>query len=86
MYDKPKITAKELKEVRQVLASRNFTQQQRDRVEEIFLGDMDEEDEKKGIDARELEERIKWMRSHKSRHGFSDSQIDLIEQELQERL
>ena len=87
MYNnKPRITVKDFKELRQVLASHNFTPHQRDRVTQIFLGDMEESGEQQGIDARELADRIKWMRSHKSQHGFSDGQIDLIERELEQRL
>jgi hypothetical protein len=50
-------------------------------VEEIFSGDMHEtvtSNHPKGIDADELEMRLKWMRENKYKHGLSDEEINKV--------
>ena len=85
MY-KPRISREEFKRFRQSLVVHNFSERERDRIEEIFRGDLDESGDFSGIDAGELERGIKYLREHKSSHNFSDEQIDLVEKELRERL
>ena len=48
----------------------------------IFRADLDEpESEQQGIDEKELERGIEWMRENKSVHRISDSKIDIFEEE-----
>ncbi len=82
---KPKVNPKEFKKVRFNLEIKGFSRQERDRVEEIFSGDMYEQvnsNTPKGIDKQEITDRIAWMRANKSKHHFSDAQISIIESEL----
>lgn len=84
--DKPRVSKLEFQKVRNALAYHNFTELQRDKVEQIFRGDLDEEADFAGVDEKELEKGITWMRENKSKHNFSDSQIDLIESEMKKYL
>lgn len=84
--ERPRVSKLEFQKVRNALAYHNFTELQRDRVEEIFRGDQEEESDFAGVDERELERGIVWMRENKSKHGFSDAQIDLIESEMKKYL
>lgn len=40
--DKPRVSKLEFKEIRQVLASHDFSQQERDEFEQVFRGDLEE--------------------------------------------
>ena len=84
--DRPRVSKLEFQKVRNELAYHNFTELQRDKVEQIFRGDQEEEGDFAGVDARELENGVAWMRANKSKHGFSDSQIELIETEMKKYL
>lgn len=87
---KPRVTNKEFKKVRGDLMSEGMNKRQRDRVEEIFSGDMHDEhpteSHPKGLEESEINARVKWMRENKSKHTFSDHQIDEIEASLKKRL
>jgi hypothetical protein len=86
---KPRVTEKEFKKVRSDLASDGMNIRHRDRVEEIFSGDMYEKvtsTQPRGIDKDELEMRLKWMRDNKNMHGLSDNEIDRVEARLRKRL
>lgn len=87
--NKPRITEKEFKKARGEMLNAGLNKRQRDRVEEIFSGDMYEQitdSHPKGIEKDELEQRIKWMRENKSKHGLSDHEIDEVEASLRKRL
>lgn len=82
----PIISHEEFREARVALGNQGFTSEQRDKLEEIFRGDLDEAGDAAGIDGFELERGIKWLKEHRSLHHFSDHQIELIETELRKRL
>jgi hypothetical protein len=87
--DKPRVSEKEFKKARADLMYKGVSKRHRDRVEEIFSGDMHEavsDSHPKGIEKDELEMRIKWMRENKSKHGLSDHEIDEVEASLKKRL
>ncbi len=84
--DRPRISKLEFQKVRSGLVFHDFSKFQRDKVEEIFRGDLEEEGDWSGIDEHELEKGISWMRANKSKHGFSDNQIDLVEAEMRKYL
>jgi actin-like ATPase involved in cell morphogenesis len=84
---KLRVTEKEWQKVRSELAGHNFTEKERDRVEEIFRADMYEEKEKeKGISEEEINKGIAWMREHVDEHHISETKIDILERELRSRL
>ena len=87
MFDKPHVSKLEFEKVIQALVSHNFTQVERNRVRELFVGDMTEAGyQQSGIDKGEIETKIKWLREHKSQHTFSDDQITILESKLLEYL
>ncbi len=84
---KPKVTEKEWQKVRSELAANNFTEKERDRIEEIFRGDIYEDREKdKGIDEQEIDKGILWMREHVSEHHISLEKIDILERKLKAKI
>ncbi len=86
---KPKVSAKEFKMVRGDLSVHGFTEIERDRVEQIFSGDLYEQVNSttaKGVDEQEITDRIAWLHNNKSKHTFSDAKIDIIEQVLRKYL
>lgn len=87
--NKPRVTAKEFKKVRGEMMNQGFNKLQRDRMEAIFKPDLYEKPtvaHKKGLEAGEIDARVKWLRENKSKHKFSDHQIDEIESDFKERL
>lgn len=86
---KPKVTKEEFKKVRGDLSVHGFTEHERDRVEEIFSGDLYEQvnsSTPKGIDEQEITDRIAWLRTNKDKHPFSDQKITIIENTLRKYL
>lgn len=84
---KPRITEKEFKKVRSALQGEGFSSVDRNKIEALFSGDMYESGANaRGIDAKELAEKLKWLRAHKSKHGFSNDEIDKIEACLEKYL
>ena len=73
--------------IRSRLRSKNLTAIEVDVVSMIFRADLDEPEElQKGIDEKELERGIAWMREHKKIHKLSDSNIDSVEEVLKREL
>jgi hypothetical protein len=84
---KPRITEIEFKKIRAELAGDNFTEKERDRIEEIFRADLHEEKERdKGIDGEEIDRGIAWMREHVNEHRISLEKIDILERKLKAKL
>lgn len=86
---KPRVTDKEFKKVRGEMVEQGFSKKQRDRAEAIFKPDLYETptpSHKKGLEVGEIDARIKWLRENKSKHSFSDHQIDEMEADLKKRL
>ena len=86
---KPRVTGKEFKKVRGDLMTEGFTKKQRDRAEAIFKPDLYETatpSHKKGLEETEIDARVKWLRENKSKHTFSDDQINEMEAALKKRL
>ncbi len=81
--NKPRITPQKFKRVRSNLAAAGFSVDKRNRLEGIFSGDMNGKvtaTNPKGIDEKELEIRLKWLKNNKSKHNFTDQEIDKIEE------
>ncbi|MFA5934839.1 MAG: hypothetical protein WC827_03080 [Candidatus Paceibacterota bacterium] len=84
---KPKITESEFKKIRAHLYNKDFTSDQLDKIEGIFRGDLYEDrDSDKGIDEKELERAIAWMRDNMSTHNISEQKIATLEEEMKKVL
>lgn len=84
---KPHVSQKEFQKTLSELYSKGFTHSEIDKIKEIFLGNFNQSNsEDKGIDKKELEKMIAWLREHKSVHGISDNHINILETELLERI
>jgi len=71
------------KEVRPVLASKDFTKDERDYIEGIFHGDIEEStDYERGIDDKELERGLRFIREHMDAHTLTKEQIDILEEAM----
>ena len=81
---KPRVTREEWKTVRGILYSNhNFTTKELDKVEEIFRGDMTEENAlDQGIDSVELVKGLQYMRDHLNVHYISLDKINDLEVEM----
>lgn len=81
------VSKNEFKKVRSRLHSKDFTEKEIDRVEEIFNGDLNESsDLERGIDSKEIDRVISWLKAHKSEHTLSDTQIAIVESSMREYL
>ncbi|OHA13980.1 MAG: hypothetical protein A2909_01695 [Candidatus Tagabacteria bacterium RIFCSPLOWO2_01_FULL_39_11] len=85
-YNKPKITEKEFKKTNSIFNIKGFTMKERDKVKQIFRGDMDEKGVQKGVDKDELAKGIDWMRKNPKSHEISGKKIDIIEEKLKKQL
>ena len=84
---KPRVGKEEFSRVLSNLSAKGFTQREREDLQKIFRADMYETSElEQGIDTKEIEAAITWMRTNPSKHTFSTEQISLLEQELRNKL
>lgn len=72
--------------VRSALATKNFSLHERNKIESMFVGDMAETGIEKGIDKKEVDNRIQWMKKNKRMHGLSDEKIETLKKELYKHL
>ena len=84
---KKKVSKLEFKQVRTILHHKGFSGREIDQVEMIFRADLNESSQyEQGIDAKEIEKGVKWMKKNKSSHGLSSNRIDTIESALKSKL
>ncbi|OHA26450.1 MAG: hypothetical protein A3C06_02630 [Candidatus Taylorbacteria bacterium RIFCSPHIGHO2_02_FULL_46_13] len=85
---KPRVTKQEFhQKVRQSLYGNGFSHKELDQLEGYFGGDMHESGAShSGIDAKEVDRGVTWLREHKNDHTFSPKQIDDIETEFKKHL
>jgi len=83
---KPKVSEREFSKTRQILSAQGFSKRERDKLKQIFRGDMYEKGAQAGIDKDELARGIDWMRKNRSAHGFSDEKIKKLEEHLKKQL
>ena len=87
---KPRVTDKEFLKVLADLRSKGMSHQQLNRLREILAGDMQDQNPTRnhphGLEESEINARMKWMRENKHIDGFSDHQINEIEESLKKRL
>jgi len=81
------VSEREFKRIRSNLRRMGLSRDHVSEVDKIFHGDLsDRNGGYRGIDEREIERGIEWMRENKSSHNLSDSHIDTIEEELTKNL
>lgn len=81
------ISQTEFKELQSELYSKGFNKNEREEVEKIFRGDLNESSEyERGIDAEEIENALKWMRENMKNHNIPSKKIDLLEELLKAKL
>ena len=84
---KKTVSQEEFKDLLSLLYSKGFSKYEREEVEKIFRGDLYESsDYERGIDAKEIENAIQWMRKHMSNHNIPSQKVDLLEELLQKKL
>jgi len=86
---KQRVTEQEYKKVKSALWSEGFSQRERDKIDDIFAPDFKMQETSshpRGLEASEIDARIKWMKENKSKHGFSDGKINEIEATLKRKL
>ena len=85
---KPRVSKEEWnKKVRNALFGRGLKEKEIDFIEGLFSGDMHEErEEERGIQAAEIDERVKWLKANSNLHTLTPEQISIVEQELKKRL
>ncbi|MEI6528395.1 MAG: hypothetical protein WCO10_01845 [bacterium] len=87
--NKPHVTGKEYKKAKGEMYSQGFNKRERAKVDQIFGPDYymkATDSHPRGLEKGEIEARIKWMRDNKSKHTFSDHEINEIEQDFKKRL
>ena len=84
---RPYISKEEWLKIRNNLYSvHNFSIIELDRAEDIFRGDMDEDDVNYGIDTKELSKGIQYMKEHTNIHHISLEKITILEAEMMKYL
>ena len=71
------------------MMNQGFSKIKRDKMEAIFKPDLYEKPtdaHRKGLEEGEINARIQWLKENKSKHTFSDSQIEKIEEDFKKRL
>lgn len=81
-----KVSGQEFDDIRKNLANHGFNERERDKVKEIFRGDMDEDGSYKGIDSQEAAKTLKWMEENKNVHGLSQQKIDILKEQINKHL
>jgi hypothetical protein len=85
---KPRVTGKEYIKAKGELRNKGFNSIQIANVDKFFAPEFNiaaTPSHPKGLEKKEIDARIKWMREHKSKHSFDDKQIDEIEESLTKR-
>lgn len=83
---KPNISKREFREICADLRNEGLNIRQIKEIEQTFLGDLNEKGVQKGIDKKELKERISWMRKNKKFLRIPEDKIDILEKKLKEEL
>ena len=82
----PRVSKTEFEKVRAHLSTKGWSREKINRVEDVFRGDLMESGSDEGISKKELGTGIDWLRESKSKHRFTDEDINEIERSLRERL
>jgi hypothetical protein len=84
---KPKVTKKELKRAAyQLDVHQGFSKKDVTDMRKVLSGHMNELGSQRGLDKKEIDASLKWMRNNMSKHSLSRKQVDKMEKELRKRL
>ena len=83
---KPKVSEKELKEARTELRHDGLTARDVDDMSNILAGSLHEHGIDHGVDKKELERALDYMKEHPNAHHLSKSQLAKVEKELKKKL
>lgn len=87
LFGKPSVSENEFKRIKSSLRQKGLSRRDVKEVEKVFHGHIEEaEPSQKGIDKKEAEDGIKWLRENKDSHTLSDSQINTVEEELKKSI
>jgi len=81
-----RVSKNEFHEVRNSLRYKGFSDRDVGEVEKLFRGDMHESGDHSGIDTKEIEGGLKWMRENMSKHKLSEKKINTLEESLKKKL
>lgn len=86
-FDEKRITRETFdKEVKRKLRAGGMSIDKIGQLNGFILGSLDEEGDDKGIDRKEADKQLAWMRENKGQHKFTDSDLDKIQEEMDKRL
>jgi len=84
---KPRVSKDEFKKKVLPALSSELSHREIKHLEGLFEGDMHEPGRwEKGVDKKEIEGKMKWLRGNKRYHSFSDQEIDKIEDVMKRHL
>jgi hypothetical protein len=83
---KPNVSKKEFRKVCADLRKEGFNLRQIKEVEQTFLGDIKEKGSQRGIDEKEIEKGIGWMKENKDFLRIEEEKIDFLEKRMREEL
>lgn len=87
IFDSKKIVSEdEFEDVLRECRSQGFNSRELRELEKIFRGDLFERGSNRGIDRKEMEEALKWMRKNVSNHRILPKKITILEELLKEKL
>ena len=86
-FNQPKrrITELELKKIKQTLHD-TLDANEWTEVEMLFRGDLDEPGTERGIDKKECEKGLTWLKQNRSRHHLGDEELKSLEEAFAEHL
>lgn len=86
LFSKPVITPHEFKkQIRRDLYSKGFSRKQLNEVEKVFRGDLSDKSPSssfEGLDSKEIEGGVKWLRENPDKHKLSQDKISMLEESL----
>jgi hypothetical protein len=86
---KKRVTEKEYRKAKGELYTEGMSKFHRAKVDEIFSPEFNirgTDSHPRGLEAEEIDARIKWMRENKIKHGLSDHEITEVEDSFKKRL
>lgn len=88
IFSKPKVTQREFKKkVRTELYDSGIPARKLNQLEGFLRGDLEGSTiVRRGIDSRELENSVKWLKENPGKHQFSSDQVERIEKSLRKNL
>jgi hypothetical protein len=85
---KPNVSSQEYKKVRGHLHAEGFSQRELAHMDMVFSGDLEKDGSSlhRGIDEKELREKIKLLRERPGTHSLESRKIDMIEEAFKKKM